>query len=183
MKKNSDKTALAQLLEHGIKDMYYAEKKIYKSLPAMIKAANHAELREALSMHRDETAGQIETLEGIFESLGIPPKAQKCDAIDGIIEEANGILEEFGSSAAGDAAIIFSAQAVEHYEWTRYGSLRKFALELGLENVANDIQSIRDQESAADEKLTALAESTCNAEANVMESDSGSSKSAKKQAA
>ena len=174
--KKSDKTGLAQLLEHGLKDMYYAEKKIYRSLPTMIKATQSAELGEALSAHREETAGQIEILEGIFVSLEIPARGQKCDAIDGILDEASSILEEFGKGPACDAAIVFAAQSVEHYEWTRYGSLRQFALELGLEEVAAQLQSIRDQESAADEKLTSLAEDHLNAEANVMQEAESTSK-------
>lgn len=174
----SDKTGLAKLLEHGLKDMYYAEKKIHRSLPAMIRAAGAEQLKEALTSHREETAGQIEMLENIFETLGVAARGQKCDAIDGILEEANGILEEFGDSSACDAAIVFAAQSVEHYEWTRYGSLRQFAIELGLDKVADMIQEIRDQESAADEKLTAMAEGGLNAEANTPEPTSSKKRAA-----
>ena len=166
--KKSDKTGLAQLLEHGLKDMYYAEKKIHKSLPAMIKATQDEELRQALTEHRTVTEGQIAVLENIFGILELPARGQKCDAIDGILEEAAGILEEFGKGPAADAAIIFAAQSVEHYEWTRYGSLRQFAQELGLTEVAELLQQIRDEESEADHALTALAEGGLNKEANVM---------------
>ena len=167
--KKSEKTGLAQLLDHGLKDMYYAEKKIHRSLPAMIRAAHSEHLKQALTAHRGETEGQIEILENIFELLDLPPKGQKCDAIDGILEEASGILEDFGKGPAADAAIVFAAQSVEHYEWTRYGSLRQFAIELGHDDIALLFQQIRDQESAADHKLTALAEGGLNSEANVMD--------------
>ena len=97
---------LADLFEHALADMYYAEKKIYKTLPKMIKAADHPDLIAALTAHREETAGQIETLEAIFELLGKRAKAVKCDAIDGILEEGESLLEDFGDSVAADAAII-----------------------------------------------------------------------------
>lgn len=156
---------LSDLLEHALKDMYYAEKKIYKSLPKMIKAATDPSLKAGLTAHREETAQQIEILEEVFASMGKRAKAEKCDAIDGILEESSGLLEDFSGSTAVDAAIIFSAQAVEHYEITRYGSMQAYAKVLGMSDVAGLLGQILEQEKAADEKLTALAESSVNAAA------------------
>lgn len=153
---------LADLFEHALKDMYYAEKKIYKSLPKMIKAADHPDLKDALASHREETAGQIETLEAIFDSMGKRAKAEKCDAIDGILLESEGLLEDFGSSAAADAAIIFSCQAVEHYEMTRYSAMSAFADALGLDAQKAMLDSILAQETKAEAKLTEMAEGSVN---------------------
>ena len=153
---NAEK-GLSDLLQHGLKDIYYAEKKIYKSLPKMIKAADDQGLKACLTDHREETAEQISKLEEIFELMGLRAKAQKCDAIDGIIEEGDGILEDFGGTPAGDAAIIFSSQAIEHYEMTRYGSMHAFAMALGMKDVGALLQEILGQEKAADKKLSALA--------------------------
>jgi ferritin-like metal-binding protein YciE len=156
---------LSDLLEHAMKDMYYAEKKIYKSLPKMIKAAQDPALKEGLTAHRDETALQIEILEEIFTTLGKRAKAEKCDAIDGILEESTSLLEDFKGSTAIDAAIIFSAQAVEHYEITRYGSMQAYAKVLGLSEVAGMLGQILKQEQAADKTLSSLAEGSVNAAA------------------
>lgn len=160
-----DSKSLSDLFEHALGDIYYAEKKIYKSLPKMIKAADHPELVEALTSHREETAGQIEKLEAIFELLGKRAKAEKCDAIDGILEESESLLEDFGSSVAADAAIIFSCQAIEHYEITRYGSMSAFAEALGMDEAKQHIEEILTQEKAADTTLSALAEDSVNAAA------------------
>lgn len=156
---------LSDLFEHALKDMYYAERKIYKALPKMIKAAVDLELKTALTAHRDETAGQIEVLESVFELIGKRAKAEKCDAIDGILEEATGLLEDFGGSSASDAAIIFSCQAVEHYEITRYGSMIAYANALNMPDAADLLGTILDQEAHADESLSALAEGRINAAA------------------
>lgn len=160
-----DDKSLSDLFEHALGDIYYAEKKIYRALPKMIKAADHPDLVEALSKHREETAGQIEKLESIFELLGKRAKAEKCDAIDGILEESEGLLEDFGSSVAVDAAIIFSCQAIEHYEITRYGSMLAFADALGMDEAKQHIADILSQEKAADAGLTELAEDSVNAAA------------------
>lgn len=161
----SEEKGLQDLFEHALKDMYYAEKKIHKSLPKMIRAASDPALKDGLTAHRDETAGQIETLEEVFGLLGKRPKAEKCDAIDGILDEADTLLEDFKGSDAGDSAIIFSAQAVEHYEITRYGSMHAFALALGMKDAAKLIKGVLDQEYAADKTLTAMAEGRINAAA------------------
>lgn len=148
---------LQDLFEHALKDIYYAEKKIYKALPKMIKAAHDDGLRQGLGNHRDETEQHIAKVEQIFRLLDKAPKAQKCDAIDGILEEADGILKNFGKTKSCDAAIIFSGQAVEHYEITRYGSMHAYAEALGLTEAAELLASILEQEKAADQKLTDLA--------------------------
>lgn len=156
---------LSDLFEHGLKDMYYAEKKILKALPKMIKAAQEQKLKDALEKHRDETSGHVETLESVFEMIGKRAKSEKCDAIDGILEEGTGLLEDFGGTETGDAAIIFSAQAVEHYEISRYGSLVAFATALNLKDAAKALKSVLDQEYAADKGLSAMAETGLNRKA------------------
>lgn len=163
-KKGGEK-GLIDLLEHGLKDMYYAEKKIYRSLPKIIKAAHDEKLKSALEKHRDETEGHIEALEEAFKVLGRPVQAEKCDAIDGILEEGQSLLDDFGGTPAGDAAIIFSCQAVEHYEITRYGSMQTFAKALGHSEVAKLLAGVLEQEEAADSKLSMIAEKSVNAAA------------------
>ena len=162
---------LEDLLEHGLQDIYYAEKKILKSLEKMAKAAQDEELREGLETHRGETEEQIRMLERAFEVMGKKAKAEKCEAMDGILAEGDTLLQDFGKSPAGDAAIIFSAQAVEHYEIARYGSLRSYAELLGMDEVADLLQQILDQEIATDEKLSGIAEDTANPNAVEDESE------------
>ena len=149
---------LADLFLHGLKDIYYAEKKLTKAIPKMIKASQSGELSAALTEHLDETDEHVAKLERVFTLLDQTAKSTKCDAIDGILSEADTILAEFGKSKACDAAIIFAAQAVEHYEITRYGSLHAFAMILGYDQVAEVLESILDQEKNADAQLNDLAE-------------------------
>jgi len=153
---------LDDLFEHALKDIYYAEKKILKSLPKMIKAAHDTDLKGGLESHRQETEGHVAKLEQVFSILGKTPKAVKCEAIDGILSEADEVLKEFGRSKACDAAIIFSGQAVEHYEITRYGSMHAWASSLGMDDAAEILESILEEEKAADHKLTDLAEDRIN---------------------
>lgn len=167
----SSEKGLIDLLEHGLRDMYYAERKIYRALPKMIKAADDDELAAALTSHREETAGHIEALEQCFENMGLRVKGEKCDAIDGILEEAEGILEDFGGTLAGDAAIIFSARAVEHYEICRYSAMVGFADALGLDEVQSKLQTVLDQETAADQSMTQLAEGSINEAASEYDED------------
>jgi ferritin-like metal-binding protein YciE len=127
---------LAELFLHGLKDIYYAEKKLTKALPKMIKAAQSSELSGALSDHLEETQEHVSKVERVFALLDQTPKSTTCDAIDGIVDEAEAILEQFGKTRACDAAIIFAGQAAEHYEITRYGSLHAFALVLGYDEAA-----------------------------------------------
>lgn len=156
---------LADLFEHALKDMYYAEKKIYKSLPKMIKAAQDPDLKQALTGHRDQTSGHIDALEQVFDYMGKRPKAEKCDAIDGILEESVNLLEDFAGTEAGDAAIIFSAQAVEHYEITRYGSMVAYAKALKMPEAAEVLTAVLAQETDTDKALTGLAKGRINAAA------------------
>ncbi len=153
---------LGALFEHALKDRYYAEKKIYKALPKMIKTASDDALKAALTSHRKETAGQIEVPEQVFENIGVRAKAEKCDAIDGILEEGTGLLKDFGGTAARDAAIIFSCQAVEHYEMSRDGSLAAFAKALGNADASAMITGILKQAQAANTALTKMAEGHIN---------------------
>ena len=169
--RKQDEKGLADLLEHALKDIYYAERKIYRALPKMIKAAEDEALVAALTAHREETSGQIETLEKVFEVMGLRAKGEKCEAIDGILAEAESILEDFGGTFASDAAIIFSAQAVEHYEISRYTSMVGFADALGLDEVRDMVQGILDQETAADTKLGDLAEGSINEAASEYDED------------
>lgn len=158
----TEEKGLVDLLEHALRDMYYAERKIYRALPKMIKAADDEDLAAALTSHRDETQSHIEALEDCFEAMGLRAKAEKCDAIDGILEEAAGILEDFGGTLAGDAAIIFSARAVEHYEIVRYDAMVGFAHALGLDEVHSKLSAVLEQEKAAEAAMTALAEGSIN---------------------
>lgn len=175
---------LQDLLIHGLKDMYYAEGKIQKALPKMIAAAEDDELRSGLEQHLTETGEQISRLEQAFEMLGEKAKGEKCDAIDGILTEGDSLLEDFGGTATGDAAIIFSCQAVEHYEIARYGSLRAYAELLGHDDVAALIEEILDQEEAADELLSEIAEDRANpAAAGDEDEDDGEEAKGKKGAA
>jgi ferritin-like metal-binding protein YciE len=165
-------------LEHGLKDIYYAEKKIYRALPKMIKAADDEQLVEALTEHREETSGQIETLEKVFEEMGLKAKGEKCEAIDGILDESDSILDDFGGTFAGDAAIIFSCQAVEHYEIARYTSMVGFADALGLDKVRDMLKEILDQESSAHTKLDDLADGSINEAASEYDEDDDESDTA-----
>jgi ferritin-like metal-binding protein YciE len=156
-----DKT-LDDLFYDTLKDVYYAERKILKSLPKMQRAAQSEELKAAFEKHHAETEGQIERLQQVFELMGKKAQAKTCDAIEGIISEAEGIIEDFKGAAALDAGLISSAQAVEHYEIARYGTLRRWASELGLEEAATLLGATLDEEAATDEALTELAESSAN---------------------
>lgn len=161
-KKTKVTKGLADLFEHGLKDIYYAEKKIHKSLPKMIKAASDPELQSGLTAHREETAEQISRLEEIFGILGKKPQAKKCEAIDGILKEGDGLLKDFGKTRAGDAAIVFSCQAVEHYEITRYGSMQTYAAELGHKDIAALLRQTLNEEKNADKTLSKVAVSRVN---------------------
>src|SRR6201992_3286847 len=123
---------LNELFVDTLKDIYYAEKQIYKALPKMAKAATSDQLRAAFEKHHDETEGQIERLEQIFELLGKPARGKKCDAIEGILEEGKEIMDEYEDAPALDAGLLAAAQAVEHYEISRYGTLKTWASKLGL---------------------------------------------------
>lgn len=149
---------LEKLLIDGLKDIYYAEKALSKTLARMGRSATNEELRAAFETHRGETDEQIRMLEGAFASLGQRVQGKKCHAMDGLIEEGKEHMEEASKGPGRDAVMIVSAQKAEHYEIAAYGSLRTFARDLGHTEVQQIFQTILDQESATDEKLTGIAE-------------------------
>ena len=156
---------LEDLFLNTLKDIYYAEKQILRALPKMAKAAESEELREAFQTHRDETEGQIQRLEQVFEALGKRAQGKTCEAIQGIIEEGKEIMEDFAESDALDAGLIAAGQAVEHYEISRYGTLRTWAQELGLEDAAGLLEENLEEEKKTDKLLTELAEARVNQKA------------------
>ncbi len=155
-------STLDDLFLHTLKDIYYAEKQIKKALPKMTRKASSPELVKALEAHLEETNDQIETLQSVFEMLGKPARGVKCEAIEGILEEAEEIVSEVTDEKVRDAAIIASSQAVEHYEICRYGSLVAWAGTLGHTQMVEPLQKILDQETATDAKLSMIAKSTVN---------------------
>ncbi len=160
-----DKT-LDDLFIDTLRDIYYAERKILKALPKMQRAAQSEKLAAAFEHHRDETETHIERLQQVFELVGKAARGKTCDAIEGIIAEGEEIMEDFKGSPALDAGLISAAQAVEHYEITRYGTLRRWATELGMKEAAQLFGETLSEESATDGKLTKLAESSVNAAAH-----------------
>ena len=146
-------------MRDGLKDIYYAEKKLVAALGKMNKQAANEELKAALDTHRTETEGQVSMLEDAFASLGMKAQGKKCAAMDGILEEANEHMGEYGKGPARDASIIVSAQKAEHYEIASYGTLATFAKLLGHDEAKNIFGQILDQEKATDEKLNTLSES------------------------
>jgi ferritin-like metal-binding protein YciE len=156
---------LDTLFYDTVRDMYYAEKHILRTLPKLQKAAASDELRAAFEQHTTETEGQIKRLEQVFGLIDRKPTSKRCDAIDGILTEGDEHLEEYKDSPAADAALIASAQAVEHYEITRYGTLRRWAKMLGLPEGADLLTESLEEESRTDELLTRIAETEANAKA------------------
>ena len=152
---------LAEAFEHTLQDVYWAENALTKALPKVSKSVNNAELKTAIDEHLKETKGHVKTLEAVFKSLGQEAKGEKCDAMDGLLKEADGIIEE-ASGHALDVALIGAAQAVEHYEIARYGTLREWAKVLGHEEAHTLLSTILDEEKAANSKLTALAVTSVN---------------------
>jgi len=153
---------LDDLFVHTLQDIYYAEQQIEKTLPTMIEKAQDTGLKHGLRQHLDETRGQIGRLEQVFRQHGHGPKGTPCAAMDGILAEAREILGDVSDSEVADAAIISSAQAVEHYEMTRYGTLIAWARELGRPDCAALLQQNLEEEKQADLKLTQLAELRVN---------------------
>ena len=156
---------LEELFHDTLKDIYYAEKKILTALPKMAKAAQNEDLKAAFEKHEGETEEQVSRLEQVFELIDKKPQGKKCPAIDGIIEEGQEIIKEYKGSPALDAGLISAAQAVEHYEMARYGTLRTWADEFGIKDAATLLQTTLDEEEATDEALTELAEAVVNQEA------------------
>jgi ferritin-like metal-binding protein YciE len=156
---------LLKLFEDSLKDIYWAEKALTKAIPKMVKKATSDELVNALENHLEETEGQVEKVEQVFEIIGKKPVAKKCAAMDGLIKEAEEIMKDSEEGAMRDAGIIAAAQKVEHYEMATYGTLRTFAQTLGLTDAAQILENILDEEKNADETLTSVAESTINIQA------------------
>lgn len=152
---------LADLFEHTLRDVYYAESALTKALPKISKAVKSADLKKAVDAHLKETKGQIETLKKVFTTIDAQPSGEKCDAIEGLIAECEGLMKEASGNAL-DAGLLAAAQAVEHYEIARYGSLREWAKVLGNTEAHNLLTEILDQEKAANSKLTNLAVSSLN---------------------
>jgi ferritin-like metal-binding protein YciE len=148
-----------------LKDVYYAEKAILRALPKMAKAAESGEVKQAFLKHRDETVGHVERLEEVFEIMGKKASGKTCDAIKGIIEEGQEIMEDFEDSKALDAGLIAAGQAVEHYEIARYGTLRTWAQQLGMRDAARLLDQTLAEEKKTDQLLTQLAEASANPKA------------------
>ncbi len=148
---------LNDLFVHTLKDIHYAENKILKALPKMIKAADDADLKKALSEHQTETEGQIARIKEVFALLEMKPGAEECDAINGILKEGEGMMQDTAGTAMSDNGVIASGQAVEHYEMVRYRSLVMWAGALGLEEGAKLMQTSLEEEQRADEKLMKFA--------------------------
>ena len=156
---------LEALFLHHLKDIYFAEQQIAKGMPAMIQAAESDELRSAFETHSRETQGQIARLEQIFESLGQKPEGKPCEGILGILKEGQSVMAEFADGEASEAALIAAAQAIEHYEIARYGTLRAWAEQLGYEDTAELLEETLAEETDTDEILTEIAEAAVNEEA------------------
>lgn len=159
---------LDDLFLDTLKDIYFAERQILKALPKMARAASSEDLAEAFRNHKEETEGQVERLQQVFEILGKPARGKTCEAIQGIIAEGEEIIEEFKGAPALDAGLISSAQAVEHYEMARYGTLLAWARQLGKKDVVKLLEETFEQESKADLELSKLAEKSVNASAEAV---------------
>ena len=157
-----DIKTMDDLFVHQLQDIYYAEKQLVKALPKMADKATDPQLRSGFLTHLEETKGHVTRLEQVFKMHGVQPKAVDCPAIDGIIEEADEVTGEVADKSVLDAALINAAQAVEHYEMTRYGTLIAWAKQLGRNDCASVLQKTLDEEKAADAKLTGIANSNVN---------------------
>ena len=147
---------LDELFHDMLKDVYYAEKQILKALPKMAKAATAPELKKAFETHKTETAAQVERLSEVFELIGKSPRGKTCDAILGILEEGKAVMEDYADSPALDAGLVASAQAVEHYEIARYGTLKAWAMQLGHKDAVKLLDETLAEETATDKALTKL---------------------------
>ena len=156
---------LEDLFTETLKDIYFAEKQILRALPKMAKEATSPELKEAFEKHRDETENQIERLNQVFDSMGRPARGKTCEAIIGIIDEAKEVMDEFKGEDALDAGLAASAQTVEHYEIARYGTLKTWARELGMEDAAKLLDQTLQEEIKTDKLLSDLAIKNVNKKA------------------
>ena len=162
---------LADLFQDELRDVYDAEKRILKALPKMAKAASDEQLRDAFTQHLEETRGQVERLEQVFASLDQKPKGKRCMGMEGIIAEGAELMEEDGEESVLDAGLIASAQRVEHYEITAYGTLMAWAKQLGYQEALELLGENEREEKEADEKLTEIAEGIINQQASAASGD------------
>lgn len=162
---SKDIETMDDLFVHQLRDIYYAEAQILKALPKMVDKASNADLRKGFSEHLEQTRNHVARLEEIFDMLDLDAEGVDCPAIDGILEEADDVSGEVEDKRVLDAALIAAAQAVEHYEITRYGTLMAWAEEAGREDCARLLKQTLDEERAADKKLTQIAESEVNLKA------------------
>jgi ferritin-like metal-binding protein YciE len=160
-----NRKTLEDLFSETLRDIYFAEKQILRALPKMAKEASSPELKQAFETHRDQTEGHVERLNEVFEQLGRPAHGKTCEAILGIIDEAKEIMEDFKGAEALDAGLVSSAQAVEHYEIARYGTLKTWAQELGHNDAAKLLDQTLQEEIKTDQLLSKLATSTINMKA------------------
>jgi ferritin-like metal-binding protein YciE len=156
---------LQKLFEHTLKDIYFAEKQIVKTLPKLAKKAQSAELKEAFETHRQQTEEHVERLDQIFKMIGKSARASECKAIEGILAEGDEVVEAFADTKALDAGMIAAAQAVEHYEMARYGALVTWAEELQMDEAAKLLSQTLKEEKETDELLSDLAENELNEQA------------------
>ena len=156
---------LNDLFLDTLKDIYYAEKQILKALPKMAKAAHSVQLRAAFEKHHGETEGQVERLERVFALIDKPARGKTCEAIQGLLDEGKEIMEEYKGTEALDAGMVAAAQAVEHYEIARYGTLKQWAQQLGIKDAVRLLDQTLQEEKKTDEALTSLAEASVNLEA------------------
>jgi len=159
---------LDNLFHDTLKDIYFAEKRILATLPKMAEAANDDSLREAFEEHRDQTEVHVERLEKVFAMIGKKPQGKTCEAIVGIAKEGAEVMEEYEGSPALDAGLLAAAQAVEHYEISRYGTLRTWAEELGLDGAVSLLETTLEEEKETDRTLTQIAEQVVNQEAEAV---------------
>jgi ferritin-like metal-binding protein YciE len=156
---------LEDLFHETLKDIYFAENKILKTLPKMAKAAQSKELRSAFTKHEQETRGQVKRLDRVFKMIGKPSRGKTCAAINGIAEEGSEIMKDFKGMPALDAGLLAAAQAVEHYEISRYGTLSTWAQELGYSEAVDLLEATLAEEKATDRTLSDIAKAVVNAEA------------------
>jgi ferritin-like metal-binding protein YciE len=162
---SKDIKTMKDLFLHTIEDIYYAEQQIVKALPDMVKMATDAQLKQGFQTHLRETETHVKRLEQVFQKLDVKAKGVDCPAIDGILKEANEVAGEVADKSVLDAALIAAAQAVEHYEMTRYGTLIAWAKQIGRQDVVSLLQQTLDEEKATDQKLTSMAEAQVNRKA------------------
>ena len=156
---------LEELFEHQLKDLYSAESQLIEALPKMVKASHDSELKKAFESHLEETKNHKKRLEEICKELSIKPTGEKCKAMEGLVKEAESMIDEKADPEVKDAGLIAEAQRVEHYEISGYGTATRFAKELGHDSIAKKLQKTLDEEYNADQKLDNLAERRLNAKA------------------